>query len=183
MRLEFFQQCGHQIKVNTWTGTYMYSLVSVQILIFTFVTKITQIQPGYLNYQCNQQNWSNQSHQSGRSDKSYRQVLNPLPLSPVPVSGCPPTSANNWVPDTQLEQLRGRHTRLILEGYHEGNWTRILLYIYFIMEFALKLDGVGPVDNRPSTDSLHHFFQFFLKDIYIYIFFFIYIYFFLMKNM
>ena len=24
-------------------------------------------------------------------------------------------------------------------------------------EFNLKLDGVGPVDNRPSTDYLHHF--------------------------
>ena len=23
----------------------------------------------------------------------------------------------------------------------------------------LKLDGVGPVDNRPSTDYLHHFVQ------------------------
>ena len=23
----------------------------------------------------------------------------------------------------------------------------------------LKLDGVGPVDNRPSTDKLHHFVQ------------------------
>ena len=22
-----------------------------------------------------------------------------------------------------------------------------------------KLDGVGPVDNRPSTDQLHHFVQ------------------------
>ena len=22
-----------------------------------------------------------------------------------------------------------------------------------------KLDGVGPVDNRPSTDELHHFVQ------------------------
>ena len=21
----------------------------------------------------------------------------------------------------------------------------------------MKLDGVGPVDNRPSTDKLHHF--------------------------
>ena len=28
-----------------------------------------------------------------------------------------------------------------------------------------KLDGVGPVDNRPSTDKLHHF----KKKIYIYI--------------
>ena len=24
---------------------------------------------------------------------------------------------------------------------------------------AVKLDGVGPVDNRPSTDKLHHFVQ------------------------
>ena len=23
----------------------------------------------------------------------------------------------------------------------------------------IKLDGVGPVDNRPSTDKLHHFVQ------------------------
>ena len=23
--------------------------------------------------------------------------------------------------------------------------------------WAKKLDGVGPVDNRPSTDKLHHF--------------------------
>ena len=25
------------------------------------------------------------------------------------------------------------------------------------MCLACKLDGVGPVDNRPSTDKLHHF--------------------------
>ena len=24
-------------------------------------------------------------------------------------------------------------------------------------DFIPKLDGVGPVDNRPSTDKLHHF--------------------------
>ena len=28
-------------------------------------------------------------------------------------------------------------------------------------EMKLKLDGVGPVDNRPSTDQLHHFVIFF----------------------
>ena len=26
-------------------------------------------------------------------------------------------------------------------------------------ESGNKLDGVGPVDNRPSTDKLHHFVQ------------------------
>ena len=25
--------------------------------------------------------------------------------------------------------------------------------------FVKKLDGVGPVDNRPSTNKLHHFVQ------------------------
>ena len=29
--------------------------------------------------------------------------------------------------------------------------------IIFYSAFELKLDGVGPVDNRPSTDKLHHF--------------------------
>ena len=24
-------------------------------------------------------------------------------------------------------------------------------------KFKFKLDGLGPVDNRPSTDKLHHF--------------------------
>ena len=28
-------------------------------------------------------------------------------------------------------------------------------HIFFF--FRQKLDGVGPVDNRPSTDKLHHF--------------------------
>ena len=34
-------------------------------------------------------------------------------------------------------------------------------YIYHIIclvtRLHFKLDGVGPVDNRPSTDKLHHF--------------------------
>ena len=25
--------------------------------------------------------------------------------------------------------------------------------------YVKKLDGVGPIDNRPSTDNLHHFVQ------------------------
>ena len=31
-----------------------------------------------------------------------------------------------------------------------GNTAQSLIYI-------TELDGVGPVDNRPSTDKLHHF--------------------------
>ena len=29
--------------------------------------------------------------------------------------------------------------------------------IYMVNPTKTKLDGVGPVDNRPSTDQLHHF--------------------------
>ena len=31
--------------------------------------------------------------------------------------------------------------------------------VQFEGQKGLKLDGVGPVDNRPSTDKLHHFVQ------------------------
>ena len=30
-------------------------------------------------------------------------------------------------------------------------------YKHEYIQFDKKLDGVGPVDNRPSTDKLHHF--------------------------
>ena len=33
----------------------------------------------------------------------------------------------------------------------------------FYFGLTEKLDGVGPVDKRPSTDSLHHFVEFFLR--------------------
>ena len=29
-------------------------------------------------------------------------------------------------------------------------------------EYCVKLDGVGPVDDRPSTNQLHHFVIFFI---------------------
>ena len=32
--------------------------------------------------------------------------------------------------------------------------------ITFFFVYKKKLDGVGPVDNRPSTEQLHHFVQF-----------------------
>ena len=34
-----------------------------------------------------------------------------------------------------------------------------------------KLDGVGPVDNRPSTDQLHHFVHFLLRIFFLFLFF------------
>ena len=41
---------------------------------------------------------------------------------------------------------------------------------------VLQLDGVGPVDNRPSTDQLHHFVQFFLTVNF-------FVFFFLLQNL
>ena len=34
------------------------------------------------------------------------------------------------------------------------------------MELNMKLDGVGPADNRPSTDRLHHFVKKIKKNTY-----------------
>ena len=33
-----------------------------------------------------------------------------------------------------------------------------------------KIDGVGPIDNRPSTDKLHYFVHFFEEYTFIYFF-------------
>ena len=35
-------------------------------------------------------------------------------------------------------------------------------------ENVLKLDGVGPVENRPSTNYLHTFVQFLFRNIFLY---------------
>ena len=34
--------------------------------------------------------------------------------------------------------------------------TEVFLHAPIFLK-VYKLDGVGPVDNRPSTDKLHHF--------------------------
>ena len=39
-----------------------------------------------------------------------------------------------------------RSTYYVSKGYHTFN-----------QELSCKLDGVGPVDNRPSTNYIHHF--------------------------
>ena len=58
--------------------------------------------------------------------------------------------------------LLGQPRLLILSRAPEGKGSR------FLFNFHIKLDGVGPVDNRPSTNSLHHFiiliFLFFLCE-------------------
>ena len=40
--------------------------------------------------------------------------------------------------------------------YRKNNFTVIFLIIYFSLK-EFKLDGIGPVDNRPSTDKFEHF--------------------------
>ena len=44
---------------------------------------------------------------------------------------------------------------LLARGKHFKIFT--CFYCYSAADDTLKLDGVGPVDNRPSTDKLHHF--------------------------
>ena len=45
-----------------------------------------------------------------------------------------------------------------------GQWEGVILDMQYglfrvFSQFLPKLDGVGPVDNRPSTNQLHHFVQ------------------------
>ena len=49
-----------------------------------------------------------------------------------------------------------------LSGNRAFNCLSVLDKSFFFFFFLLgstwsELDGVGPVDNRPSTDNLHHF--------------------------
>ena len=39
----------------------------------------------------------------------------------------------------------------------EGRQTLPYLNMFLIIDIIMKLDGVGPVHNRPSTNKLHHF--------------------------
>ena len=41
----------------------------------------------------------------------------------------------------------------------QGNIFNVLFFAYKFEWLIIKLDGVGPVDNSPSTDKLHHFVQ------------------------
>ena len=41
----------------------------------------------------------------------------------------------------------------------QGNILNVLSFAYKFEWLIIKLDGVGPVDNRPSTHKLHHFVQ------------------------
>ena len=43
-----------------------------------------------------------------------------------------------------------------LDGFELAGNDRTCLQI---SEYSWKLDGVGPVDNRPSTDKFHHYVQ------------------------
>ena len=43
----------------------------------------------------------------------------------------------------------------------KGNRGAFVLTVDIVLVITDKLDGAGPVDNRPSTDQLHHFVQFF----------------------
>ena len=68
-------------------------------------------------------------------------------------------------------EVRGHNTIDTGQIYLEPHFKVIvILYFSFLLkrkeqedkretkfDIMVKLDGVGPVDNRPSTDKLHHF--------------------------
>ena len=48
---------------------------------------------------------------------------------------------------------------IIKEKQFTKNTTGSVSSLDWIFYKLEKIDGVGPVDNRPSTDKLHHFFR------------------------
>ena len=53
----------------------------------------------------------------------------------------------------QVQQVRHLvGSQAFWQGRKEGVWG-------WHKQTVEKLDGVGPVDNRPSTDNLHHIFR------------------------
>ena len=47
------------------------------------------------------------------------------------------------------------HGRIYLEGRLKNCPNKPIIIILFF--FIRKLDRVGPMDNKPSTEKLHHF--------------------------
>ena len=57
-----------------------------------------------------------------------------------------------------------------------GEWIEHIINIrlmHYTHPYLNELAGVGPVDNRPSTDYRHQFVQFFLKYNFLFILFFL----------
>ena len=82
-----------------------------------------------------------------------------------PPSGSPhgknPTSPNNKQ-GIDVFHTKACATMLyiypVLSGFEKSaiaNWSSLIMLKS--KWFVSELDGVGPVDNRPSTDKLHHF--------------------------
>ena len=62
-----------------------------------------------------------------------------------------------WEDNQTPEAVRGQQ-QLILVSFQE-NLAKYLKSVVKQKGCVSKLDGVGPVDNRPSTNKLHHFVQ------------------------
>ena len=66
--------------------------------------------------------------------------------------------------NTKATQMRGKaevHSYCQL-GQRETITNKDAMFSFMNNTFSvlfIKLDGVGPVDNRPSIDKLHHFVQ------------------------
>ena len=67
----------------------------------------------------------------------------------------------SWIVDRGVHRPRAHLTRGVLKLRHTIMKRRIMIHNHILTqndnETIKKLDRVGPVDNRPSPDKLHHF--------------------------
>ena len=54
-------------------------------------------------------------------------------------------------PAGELTISEGIEHKFTVEEMDDETYTGLIMYKW------VKLDGVGPFDNRPSTDKIHHF--------------------------
>ena len=69
--------------------------------------------------------------------------------------------------EVRMKGVQSNYMKAMVELVYNGE-TEIKLSECEEFVNILKLDGVGPVDNRPSTDYLHHFVIYFILFLYIF---------------
>ena len=71
-------------------------------------------------------------------------------------------SSNDLSAEEYIENKPNLSTGFLTKIINNELWNNKYFPRLEILKAQKKIDGVGPFDNRPSTDELHHFVQFFL---------------------
>ena len=107
--------------------------------------------------------WDREDTSSPPADggrQAVRRIIDPItqighitPLGPITQIG---HITSTWSKDLMVYWARGTGRRKKNIPYHHKERLFESLTFCLVTPSIKKLDGVGPVDNRPSTNKLHH---------------------------